>query len=216
MQNKDTFVMQGRRARLVETIQEKGINDEKVLKAIGKIPRHLFIYKGMEFQAYEDKALSISDKQTISQPFTVAFQSQLLELKSNDKVLEIGTGSGYQAAVLAEIGVQVYSIERIENLHISAKKILSELGYNINTFYGDGYLGLPEHAPFDKIIITAAIPEIPKTILSQLKIGGTLVAPEGIAGEGQTMRKFIRISETKYEIQNHGLFAFVPMLKGKS
>ena len=215
MEYKDTFVMQGKRARLVETIKNKGITDEQVLSAIGKIPRHIFVYKGLEYLSYEDRALSISDNQTISQPFTVAFQTQLLQVNLNDKIMEIGTGSGYQASVLSEIKAKVYTIERIEKLHIKAKKIFSELGYDINSFYGDGYLGLPEFAPFDKILITAAIPEIPKTLLSQLKIGGILVAPEGISGDSQIMRRIIRKSEDKYEIQNHGLFTFVPMLKGK-
>ncbi|MBN2892061.1 MAG: protein-L-isoaspartate(D-aspartate) O-methyltransferase [Bacteroidales bacterium] len=208
--------MQGRRARLVETIKGKGIKDERVLNAIGNIKRHLFVLKGLEYSAYEDRALSISASQTISQPYTVAFQTELLELKSTDKVLEIGTGSGYQAAVLAEIGVDVYTVERIEELHISATELLKELGYKVNTFYSDGFIGLDNYAPFDKIIITAAIPEIPDSLLSQLKIGGIMVAPEGIAGQGQVMRRIIRVSETDFERQNHGLFTFVPMLKGKN
>lgn len=213
--NNDSFVMQGRRAGLVEKIKEKGIKDERVLKAIGNVKRHLFVLKGLEFQAYEDKALSISAKQTISQPYTVAFQTELLELKRTDKVLEIGTGSGYQAAVLAEIGVEVYSVERIEELHESATKLLKELGYKVNTFYSDGFMGLENEAPFDKIIITAAIPEIPDSLLSQLKIGGIMIAPQGLSGQGQVMKKIIRISETRFEQQQHGMFSFVPMLKGK-
>lgn len=215
MKREDTYVMQGRRKRLVDTIKEKGIKDENVLKAIGKIPRHFFVMLGLEFQAYEDKSLSINDEQTISQPYTVAFQTELLEIKEGDKVLEIGTGSGYQSAVLCELGAEVYTVERIFNLYEKSTKILKKLNYNANTFYSDGYNGLPDYAPFDAIIITAAIPNTPVNLLNQLKIGGKLVAPVGSQSDTQQMKRLIKINETRYEEQFHGLFAFVPMLKGK-
>ncbi len=208
--------MQGRRAKLVEEIAEKGICDQRVLEAIGRVKRHLFVLRGMEYNAYENRALSIDDKQTISQPYTVAFQTELLELKANDKVLEIGTGSGYQAAVLCEMGAEVYSVERIKNLHETSTKLLNELCYRAKTFYEDGNVGLENFAPFDKIIITAAATEISKQLLKQLKIGGILVAPVGFSREWQVMKKFIKISENKFEEQSHGSFAFVPMLGGKS
>jgi protein-L-isoaspartate(D-aspartate) O-methyltransferase len=211
----DSFVMQGKRRMLVEELRSQGIIDEKVLEAIGTIPRHLFIMKGLEHQAYMNKAISIDNQQTISQPYTVAFQTQLLEVQKGDKILEIGTGSGYQAAVLALLNANVYSIERIENLHIKSTKLLNELSYNVKTFYSDGNEGLKEFAPFDKILVTAASDKTPNELLKQLKIGGFLVAPIGIIGEVQTMKRYIKISETKIEEQNFGNFAFVPMLKGK-
>jgi len=215
MERKDSFVMQGRRNLLVETLKEKGIKNEEVIRAIATIPRHFFVLAGLEFQAYEDKALSITDAQTISQPYTVAFQTELLEIKKGDKIMEIGTGSGYQAAVLAEVGAEVYSIERILNLHEKAVELFNELGYKINTFYGDGYIGLPDKAPFDGIILTAAIPQIPDNLLKQLKIGGKFVAPVGEQGETQQMMRLIRKSETEFDKQFFGGFVFVPMLKGK-
>lgn len=207
--------MQGRRKRLVETIASKGITDQKVLDAFLKVPRHFFILEGLEQHAYDDKALSITDKQTISQPYTVAFQTQLLDLKNGDKVMEIGTGSGYQAAILAQIGVEVFTIERIKNLYEKSSKILNELKYeNVRTFFGDGYEGLPEYAPFDKIIITAAIPQIPDVLLNQLKINGVLVAPLGTTDFVQKMHKIVRVSENQFEKQFFGDFSFVPMKKG--
>lgn len=215
MKREDTYVMQGRRRRLVEIITEKGIKDINVLDAIGKIPRHFFVLAGLEFQAYEDKALSISDEQTISQPYTVAFQSELLEVKKGDKILEIGTGSGYQASVLAEMGAELYTVERIFNLYEKASNILKELNYDVNAFYSDGYIGLDDYAPFDGIIITAAIPEIPENLLKQLKINGKLVAPVGAHGDVQQMKRIIRVSETRFQEGLHGMFTFVPMLKGK-
>lgn len=211
----DSFVMQGKRRMLVEELRSQGIIDEKVLEAIGTIPRHLFVMKGLEHQVYMNKAISIDNQQTISQPYTVAFQTQLLEVQKGDKILEIGTGSGYQAAVLALLNANVYSIERIENLHIKSTKLLNELSYNVKTFYSDGNEGLKEFAPFDKILVTAASDKTPNELLKQLKIGGFLVAPIGIIGEVQTMKRYIKISESKIEEQNFGNFAFVPMLKGK-
>lgn len=216
MPRQDDFVMQGRRRLLVETIKAKGITNQIILDALGKVPRHFFVLAGLEYQAYEDKALTIEDGQTISQPFTVAYQSQLLDLNIGDKVLEIGTGSGYQSAVLAQAGINVYSIERIHNLHIKATELLKELNYNVKTFYGDGYEGLPDFAPFDGIIITAAIEKVPQTLLNQLKINGKCVAPEGISGSMQQMTRYTRKSETEYEKEIYGNFVFVPMIKGKA
>lgn len=210
----DSYVMQGLRKKLVEHIKHKGISNQDVLDAIGKVKRHLFVMKGLEFMAYEDKPISIGKGQTISQPYTVAFQTELLEVKRGDKILEIGTGSGYQAAVLAEIGAEVYSLERITELYTKTSELLKELDYNINVLHADGYLGLIEQAPFDKIIITAAIPQIPLNLITQLKISGILVAPENEYNGVQTMKKVIRISETRYEYQSHGQFSFVPMIGG--
>lgn len=207
--------MKGRRKKLVDAIVSKGINDERVLKAILEVPRHFFTLEGLEAHAYDDRALSIANKQTISQPFTVAFQTQLLNLDLNDKVLEIGTGSGYQAAILSQIGVKVFSVERIKNLHEKSTKILNDYNYNnVRTFFGDGYKGLPDFAPFDKIIITAAIPKVPDALLSQLKIGGLMVVPVGTSGYSQKMTRIIKKLENKFEKQTFGEFSFVPMVKG--
>ncbi len=211
----DTPVLQGRRLQLVKTIASKGIEDKSVLDAIQTIPRHLFLSKGLEYLAYDDRAISISDNQTISQPYTVAFQTQLLEVRNGDKILEIGTGSGYQAAVLSVIGADVYSVERIENLYNNSTKLLKKLGYKVKIFYGDGYEGVPQYQPFDGILITAAIEIIPDILLNQLKIGGCLVAPVGKAGYGQVMKKITRKSEFDFDTKEYGLFTFVPMLKGK-
>ena len=210
----DTFKHKGLRKKLVEEIRKKGISDETILKAIDTIPRHwFFMSKGIEDYAYVDKAFPISAGQTISQPYTVAFQSLLLNVKRGEKILEIGTGSGYQAAVLVELGAKVYTIERQKDLYIHTSKLLPLLGFHLHTFLGDGYKGLPNYGPFDKILITAAPPEIPKFLLGQLKIGGKLVAPIGETDD-QTMREVIRKSETEFEIKDHGRFSFVPMLKG--
>ena len=210
----DTFKHKGLRKKLVEEIRKKGITDERVLKAIDTVPRHwFFMSKGIEDYAYVDKAFPIKAGQTISQPYTVAFQSQLLNIKRGDKVLEIGTGSGYQAARLVELGAKVYTIERQKDLYIHTSQLLPLLGFHLQTFLGDGYKGLPNYGPFDKIIITAAPPEIPQALLSQLKIGGKLIAPVG-DNDVQTMRELTRKSELEFEIEDHGAFSFVPMLKG--
>jgi protein-L-isoaspartate(D-aspartate) O-methyltransferase len=216
MQNADTYLMKGRRRILTENLRQKGITDENVLNAINTVPRHLFVLNGLEDHAYEDKALSIDAGQTISQPYTVAFQTQLLKPQKTDKVLEIGTGSGYQAAVLSQIVSQVFTVERIENLYLKAKKLLNSLNYkNIHLYYADGYKGLENFAPFDKIIITASIDKVPDVLLKQLKIGGSLVAPIGNTNSAQTMTKIDRIDNEKFEQQTFGFFSFVPMLKGK-
>jgi protein-L-isoaspartate(D-aspartate) O-methyltransferase len=203
------------RNQLVATIERKGITDKKVLEAISRIPRHLFMDSSFVDFAYQDKPFPIGADQTISQPFTVAFQTELLKVKPGDKILEIGTGSGYQAAVLIELKAQVYSIERQKELYTRVKKFLPSVGYvPKKLIYGDGYLGLPEEAPFDGIIVTAGAPEVPKALLSQLKVGGRLVIPVG--DDVQVMTLFIRTSEKSFEKHEFGDFRFVPMLKEKS
>lgn len=211
----DTFRHKGMRKQLVKQLRDKGIKNEAVLAAIEKIPRHFFLDQVFEEKAYEDKAFRIGAGQTISQPYTVAFQTELLQLKKQDKVLEIGTGSGYQSSVLAECGARVYSIERQKSLHDTAKPLIAKLGYNIKTFYGDGYLGLPSYAPFDKVIVTAGAPYIPSPLIEQLKVGGILVIPVG-EGSLQVMTTVTKISETKTEIKEHGDFRFVPLLEDKA
>ncbi len=211
----DTYKHKGMRRRLVEEVKAKGISNEKVLAAIGKIPRHVFMDSSFEAFAYRDAAFPIGSGQTISQPYTVAFQSQLLEIKKGDKVLEVGTGSGYQAIVLLELGAKVFSIERQRNLYERTRKLIHEMGYMLKMFYGDGYKGLPSYAPFDKIIVTAGAPDIPQELLKQLKIGGILVIPVG-GDNGQVMYSVKRVSETDYEQRKHGDFAFVPMLKNRA
>lgn len=195
---------------MVKLLIEKGIRDREVLKAIGRVPRHLFIDSSFEDFAYQDKAFPIAAGQTISQPFTVAFQSEKLALKEGQKVLEVGTGSGYQAAVLCEMGLKVYSIERQKELFDFTRPLLQKLGYKLNMKFGDGYAGLPNHAPFDGIIVTAGAPEIPKALLQQLAVGGRLVIPVG--QDVQKMKVVLRRSELDFEIQNYGDFKFVPML----
>lgn len=203
------------RRHLTALLLEKGIKNKEVLKAIGSVPRHLFLDSGFEAHAYQDKAFPIAASQTISQPYTVAFQSELLEVKPGNKVLEIGTGSGYQAAVLCEMGVQVFSIERQSELFKMTKLLLQKLGYKPKKLvFGDGYKGLPNDAPFDGIIVTAAAPEIPSALLAQLKIGGRMVIPVGL--ETQEMYVITRIGATEFQRQTKGKFRFVPMLENKN
>ena len=179
----DSFEAKGKRLRLVNELRNKGITDEEVLRAMNVVPRHLFIDDAFLVHAYVDKAFPISAGQTISQPYTVAFQSSLLKVKKRDKILEIGTGSGYQAAILAEMGAKIYTIERFRELYLKAQVILRELKYNsVNFFYGDGHEGKPQYSPFDAILITAATKSIPQPLLEQLKVGGRLVAPVGGKG----------------------------------
>ena len=213
MEFQDTLRHQGLRKRLVEGIRIKGIKDDRVLAAIGKVPRHLFMDSSLLEFAYKDQAFPIGAGQTISQPFTVAIQTQLLQVERFDKILEVGTGSGYQAAVLLEMGATVYTIERQRELYLKAQLILPQIGYNPKLFYGDGYKGLPTYGPFDKIIITAGAPVIPEDLLSQLKVGGRMVVPMG-PREKQTMYVLVKTSETEYYKEGHGTFVFVPMLKG--
>ncbi|MBK7133491.1 MAG: protein-L-isoaspartate(D-aspartate) O-methyltransferase [Bacteroidales bacterium] len=209
----DSFEAKGKRKKLVAELRQKGITDEDVLRAIDTVPRHLFMDPAFLVHAYTDKAFPISSGQTISQPYTVAVQSSLLRVKKRDKILEIGTGSGYQAAVLAEMGAKVYTIERFRELFLKAQSILAPLGYSIDFFYGDGYEGKPQYGPFDGIIITAAAPEIPDVLLKQLKIGGRLVIPVGGKGS-QVMKVVERTGEDSFDYSDHGYFVFVPMLKG--
>jgi len=209
----DTLQHQGMRKRLVETIVEKGISDQAVINAIGKIPRHLFMESGFVKFAYQDQAFPIGAGQTISQPYTVAYQTQLLKVKHNDKILEVGTGSGYQAAVLLELGALVYTIERQRELHVKVQQLLPSIGYHPRFFYGDGYKGLPTYGPFDGIIVTAGAPYVPQELKEQLKIGARLVIPVD-HNNHQIMLVIERISQTEYDEQHFGNFAFVPLLKG--
>lgn len=212
---KDTFKHKGLRQQLVNVLVNKGIKDEAVLKAIGKIPRHLFMDSGFLDHAYQDKAFPIGADQTISQPYTVAFQSELLEIKKGHKILEIGTGSGYQTAVLCELGAKVYSIERQQELFKKTSKFLPKLGYRAKKLiFGDGYKGLPEEAPFDSVIVTAGAPFVPKPLLSQLKIGGRLVIPVG--EDVQVMTLFIRKGQKEFDQEEFGEFRFVPLLEDKN
>jgi protein-L-isoaspartate(D-aspartate) O-methyltransferase len=212
---KDTFKHQGLRKQLVSLLKEKGILDLNVLEAMSKVPRHLFLDSSFEAHAYQNKAFPIGADQTISHPFTVAFQSELLQLKENHVVLEIGTGCGYQTAVLLEMGVKVYSIERQLELFKKTKLFLPKLGYRAKQLiFGDGYKGLPEYAPFDSIIVTAGAPYVPNPLLSQLKIGGRLVIP--IGDDPQTMHLYVRTSATEFKKETFGEFRFVPMLEDKN
>ncbi len=210
----DSYIAKGLRNRLVEEIKLKGIRDIDVLEAIRSVPRHLFMDSTFMKHAYVDKAFPIGAEQTISQPYTVAFQTELLKVNSTNKVLEIGTGSGYQAAVLLEMGAKVFSIERHKELHIKAQASLLKMGYRPRCFFGDGYEGLPSYGPFDRIIITAAAPYVPEILLKQLKTGGRMVLPLGDNTQ-QNMILIEKVSETEFKKTTHGAFIFVPLLKGK-
>jgi protein-L-isoaspartate(D-aspartate) O-methyltransferase len=207
----DSYKHKGMRRLMVEHLSNKGISDQRVLDAMNNVPRHFFLDSSLDTLAYEDRALEILCQQTISQPSTVAFQTQLLDVSPFEKIMEIGTGSGYQTSVLCKMQARVYTIERFKPLHNSAQLIFDALKIKPKCFFGDGYLGLPTFAPFDKILITCAAPSIPKTLVSQLKIGGIMVAPIGV--DTQTMYKIQRISETEIDVQSYGEFKFVPMLK---
>lgn len=212
---KDTSKHQGLRNQLAKVLEEKGISDQRVLDAIRKIPRHLFLNSSFEDFAYQDKAFPIGAGQTISQPYTVAFQSQLLEVKKDDKILEIGTGSGYQTAVLVAMGAKVYSVERQNELFKTTSLLLPKLGIKPKHLsFGDGYKGLENHAPFDSIIVTAGAPIIPKPLMAQLKIGGKLVIPVG--DKDQIMTMLIRKNATQFEKHEFGDFKFVPLLENKN
>ena len=203
----------GLRKRLADGLKIKGIRDEEVLKAIRNVPRHKFMESTFINFAYKDQAFPIGAGQTISQPYTVAFQTQLLQIQKGDKVLEIGTGSGYQAAVLLEMGAKVFTIERQKELYQKVQKFLPEIGYSPACFFGDGYKGLPNFAPFNKIIVTAGAPVIPEDLKNQLKIGGRMVIPVGTHSK-QEMVLINRITEEEFKIEKHGAFVFVPLLKG--
>lgn len=211
----DNFRHKGLRQQLVEQLAEKGIRDAKVLEAIASIPRHQFMDKAFFDFAYQDKAFPIGAGQTISQPYTVAFQSELLQLKPHEKVLEVGTGSGYQAAVLVALKAQLYTIERQKELYDKVKDFLPKIGYPALFIYGDGYKGLSSFAPFDKIIVTCGAPFIPEDLLAQLKVGGRLVIPVG-SGAIQQMTLVVRKSKNDFEKTIYGDFSFVPMLPQKS
>jgi protein-L-isoaspartate(D-aspartate) O-methyltransferase len=211
----DTYRHKGMRRNLVERIIAKGIKDKNVLKAIETVPRHLFMDSSFLEYAYEDKPFPIGSGQTISQPYTVAFQTELLNIKKGDKVLEVGTGSGYQACVLIEMGAKVYTVERHKSLYLQSKKLLSELGYRpVLMSYGDGYKGLPVHAPFDKIIVTAGAPYVPADLKSQLKTGGCLVIPVG--SEIQVMMRILKTERESFSEEVHGTFRFVPLLENRT
>jgi len=211
---KDTTKHQGLRKQLAKLLEDKGITDKKVLEAIKNIPRHLFLDSSFEDFAYQDKAFPIAAGQTISQPHTVAFQTQLLQVKKEDKILEIGTGSGYQTAVLVAMGAKVYSVERQSELFKITAALLPKLGIRPKHLsFGDGYKGLPNHAPFDSIIVTAGAPIIPEPLMAQLKIGGRLVIPLG--KEQQIMTILIRKNETQFEKHECGDFKFVPLLENR-
>jgi protein-L-isoaspartate(D-aspartate) O-methyltransferase len=212
---KDTLKHRGMRNQLVDVLVEKGIKDKTVLNAIREVPRHLFMDSGFEGHAYQDKAFPIAADQTISQPYTVAFQTELLEVKPQMQVLEIGTGSGYQTAVLLKCGAKVYTIERQLELFKKTNLFFKKMNYRPKkVVFGDGYKGLPEHAPFDGILVTAGAPEVPRPLLSQLKVGGRLVIPVGT--EEQIMTLFIRTSEKEFEKKEFGTFRFVPLLEDKN
>jgi protein-L-isoaspartate(D-aspartate) O-methyltransferase len=211
----DTFEAKGKRKKLVNDLRRKGITDEDVLRAMDIVPRHVFMDPAFLIHAYVDKAFPISSGQTISQPYTVAVQTSLLKVKRRDKILEIGTGSGYQAAILAEMGAKVYTIERFRDLYLKAQATLTSLGYSADFFYGDGHEGKPQYGPFDGIVITAAILKIPEALLDQIKIGGRLVAPVGNSSS-QVMTLVVRTGISDFEYSSHGHFVFVPMLKGTS
>ncbi|MEL6134580.1 MAG: protein-L-isoaspartate(D-aspartate) O-methyltransferase [Bacteroidota bacterium] len=207
----DTFKHKGLRKRLIEQLAQRGISDEAVLEAMGKIPRHGFVEGAFAESAYEDKALPIHNNQTISQPFTVAFQTELLQLKPKMKVLEIGTGSGYQAAILAEMGMKVYSVERDRRLHLEAKAKLEDLELKVELFYGDGSKGWPEKIAFDRIIVTAASPSIPLPLKEQLKKNGRMVIPVGTLDK-QKMTLVTRINKNEWREERLQVFRFVPLL----
>ena len=212
---KDTTKHQGLRNQLATLLETKGITDKAVLEAIKKIPRHLFLNSSFHDFAYQDKAFPIAAGQTISQPYTVAFQTQLLGVKKEQKILEIGTGSGYQTAVLVQMGAKVYTIERQLELFKITSKLLPKLGIQPKHItFGDGYKGLPTYAPFDGIIVTAGAPVIPNALLEQLKIGGILIIPVG--ENTQIMTKLTRVNETKFEKEEFGDFKFVPLLESKN
>jgi protein-L-isoaspartate(D-aspartate) O-methyltransferase len=215
MAQTDGYRHKGLRKKLVDSIRDKGILNEEVLEAIGRVPRHLFMDSSFINFSYTDKAFPISAGQTISQPYTVAFQTELLETKKHLKVLEVGTGSGYQTAVLLELGARVYTIERQRQLFLEAQKTLGPLNYKPAFFYGDGYEGLPSFEPFDRILVTAAASEIPQSLLNQLAIGGILVIPEGDR-KGQKMIRVIREAQDQFQRTEHGHFSFVPLLRGKN
>jgi protein-L-isoaspartate(D-aspartate) O-methyltransferase len=211
---KDSYFHQGLRSKLVSTLRQKGIKDERILSAFMHIPRHLFLDSAFAKWAYTDVAFPIDSDQTISQPYTVAIQTELLDLKGTEKVLEIGTGSGFQACVLSYLGTKVYTIERQEKLFFKTDNFLNNLGYGrIRTLLGDGYKGSPRFAPFDRILVTCGAPFVPQDLLDQLKIGGIMVIPLG-EGDIQRMIRIVKVSPTQFKKEDFGAFKFVPFLEG--
>lgn len=213
----DTYRHKGLRKKLVESLRQKGITDENVLNALNEVPRHFFLDTALDHFAYEDRAFPIAEGQTISQPYTVAYQTSLLEVQPQDKILEIGTGSIYQATILAEMGAKVFTIERQKKLFELTQKFVLKAKYpGIKFFYGDGFEGLPTFAPFDKVLITAAAPYIPPRLIDQLKIGGIMVLPLETKEGNQRMLRLTKTAEGKFEEEEFDQFKFVPMLKGKN
>lgn len=212
---KDSYRLKGLRKKLIHQLEKKGIEDQAVLNAFEQVPRHWFLDTAFAEHAYEDKPFSIGEGQTISQPFTVAYQTQLLKVQPGSKIMEIGTGSGYQAAILAAMGASVYTIERVESLLVKAEQTLTNIGFTsqIHLNLGDGTEGLPDHAPFDRILVTAAAPSVPQVYLDQLKVDGMMVIPIGSEG-GQFMYRITKIDSITYEEETFHQFRFVP-LKGK-
>ena len=213
-QLEDNYRHKGLRKQLVDTLRTKGINNETVLAAINEVPRHVFLDSSFVELAYQDQAFPIGSGQTISQPYTVAFQTQLLQVEKGMKVLEIGTGSGYQACVLAAMGAKVFSIERQRNLYFKTKEILEQLPFRVKTFLGDGFEGLPTYAPFDRVIITAGAPDIPEALIAQMKANAIMVIPmDNPNGDGQTMLRITKLEDGTLKKEEFGGFKFVPMLK---
>lgn len=209
----DNYLLLGAKKRLIEELRQKGISDENVLQAFDKVERHLFVESFLWNKAYDNVALKLLNGQTISHPYTVAFQSQLLQIKKGEKVLEIGTGSGFQAAILSAMGANVYSVERQQMLYDRTRKLLSKLDPSIVMYYGDGFLGFPRFAPYDKIIVTCGAPNVPMSLMDQLKTGGVMVIPVG--DESQTMKRLTKVDEENFEEEVFGDFLFVPMLKDR-
>lgn len=207
----DNYLLLGAKKKLIEELRQKGITDERVLAAFDKVERHRFVESFLWDKAYENKALKLMNGQTISHPYTVAFQSQLLQVRPGDKVLEIGTGSGFQAAILSAMGARVFSVERQQQLHLSAKRLLEKLDDRIVLYYGDGFQGYPKFAPYSKIIVTCGAPEVPAALLQQLAVGGIMVIPVG--DESHTMKRIVKVNNNQYDEETFGDFLFVPMLK---
>ena len=209
---KDTFRHKGKRKLLVEELGKMGIEQTSILEAFIAIPRHYFLDLAFDEQAYTNMAFQIGSGQTISHPYTVAFQTQLLSVAKGDKMLEIGTGSGFQTCILCQMGAKVFSVERHMDLHIKAKSMLTYFNFNAKLSFGDGYKGIPSHAPFDKILVTCGAPEIPQLLVSQLKIGGLMVIPVG-EGDEQKMLRITKLDAEQYKVEEFGTFKFVPMLE---
>ncbi|MFT6244311.1 MAG: protein-L-isoaspartate(D-aspartate) O-methyltransferase [Salibacteraceae bacterium] len=210
----DSFKYQGMRRQLVRELSDRGIKSKQVLDCFEAIPRHYFLDNAFAEQAYSNTAFQIGSGQTISHPYTVAFQTELLDIHKGEKILEIGSGSGFQTCVLCEMGAKVFSIERHKELHLKAKNIVRHLKYNARLSFGDGYKGLPTFAPFDKIIITCGAPDIPEELVNQMKIGGVMIIPIG-EGVEQQMKKIVKVSDSEITIEDFGVFKFVPMLENK-